>query len=123
MKFTRKYTLIDWLFVLCGGKFFFDWILPTNPSSKNPMWFMFKYGSKIKGDVCTSRILMCYNLTIIHLSFAVLYTIFLNGFFTIENILINIYPIIVQLYIYYRCKTIQNFRTNQNFFTPIKQII
>ena len=116
MKFTRKYTLVDWLFVLCGGKFFFDWILPTNPSSKNILWFMFKYGPKMQGDVCTSRIEICYILIIIHIGFAVLFT-FLNGFFTIGNILVNIYPIIVQLYIYYRCKTIKNFRTNKFFYS------
>jgi len=37
------YNVISWIFILCGGKLYLDYILPTNPTSKNPL-IKFLYG-------------------------------------------------------------------------------
>ena len=34
---SNLYSIITWLFILCGGNFYMNYILPTNPQSKNKL--------------------------------------------------------------------------------------
>lgn len=102
---TQKYIMkiLHWLFVLSGGQFYLNWILPTNPSSKNPLINLI-YGGRQHcwyGDYKV-RLKACFMYGIIHIIGAILY-FFINEFWTICNLAINIYPIIVQVYIGIRC--------------------
>lgn len=101
---------IQYFFVLSGGQFYLKWILPTNPTSKNPIiktlfgWAKFIYTGK---DVET-RYTCAWIWGGVHIILGT--TMFVDGRgFTINNLLINIYPIIVQMYIGIRCWRIKNF--------------
>jgi hypothetical protein len=102
----KQKTLPYWLFVLCGGKFYLDWLLITNPTSKNPI-FRFLWGKNIHIWMWEykRRMSFCFIFGGIHIFYNII-SIPPNQFFTISNILVNVYPIIVQLYIYYRCHII-----------------
>ncbi len=95
------------IFILIGARFYFDWILPTNPQSKNPVWWFFWRDRHIFISVKINllykiRLGFCFIYTAVH--FVEYYKQFQNGFgFNISNILLNIYPIIVQIYIGIRC--------------------
>jgi hypothetical protein len=106
-----KYGVLRWFFILCGGQFYLNWILPTNPTSKNPVikllygWMKALYTAK---DV-TNRYYCAIIYGSIHIIMGTLMFIDGRGF-TIGNLLVNIYPIIVQVYIGVRCWRIKNFR-------------
>lgn len=103
--------VIRWIFILCGAQFFMNWILLTNPTSKNPI-IKFIYGWNKKaycGFKYTERLQSAYFLGSVHIIFAVI-MVFSGGFFTIMNLFINIYPAIVQLYIGWRCWRLQKLR-------------
>ena len=125
--FNKKYTIINLLFILSGTKFYMDWILPTNPASKNPiikflispLKFAYSVTNNLKGRFYQSFIFIS-----IHLFFFVLYILQETGL--LLNLLFNIYPIIINLYIAYRIKLILNFRKIKNenmFFTTKKRYI
>lgn len=98
-----KKDFVYWVFLLIGSKFYLDWILPTNPMSKNKLIIRLFWGGKQR-KLCRNyneRLIFAYIYMGIHVFFALLMLI-LNSFFTLSNILINIYPIFVQLYIIYR---------------------
>ena len=109
----RKYkisNILDYLFIICGGKFYLDYLLPTNPTSKFIVWRKFMELCKLKYDVIrltNHRYHMAYGLGVIHITSCVM--AYNNGsMWSIINILVNIYPIIVQIYIGIRCyKVIQ----------------
>jgi len=105
--------VIRLVFLLCGGKFYLNWILVTNPTSKNPLikllygWMKSSYSAK---DF-RNRYGFAWFFGIIHMVIAILMFIDGRGF-TITNLLVNIYPIVVQLYIGFRCWRVMNFKTS-----------
>lgn len=99
-----KYGVIRWFFILCGGQLYLNWILPTNPMSKNPLikflwgWMKMAYC----GRDYNGRYWKAYLYFTIHFIFCVVN--FIDGqMFSLGNILVNIYPMIVQMWIGYRC--------------------
>jgi hypothetical protein len=88
-----------------------NWILLTNPTSKNPLIRKI-YGWNKKG-YCgfhyENRLKMAYVYGTIHLIGAISMTL-LGDLFSLSNILVNLYPIIVQVYIGVRCWRIKNLR-------------
>lgn len=109
---SRKlyYRIIRWFFILCGGKFYLNWILPTNPMSKNPLIILMWGGKKCNWWwKYNDRMTMCYVYGGIHLVFAGL-NLAIGQFWSVGNILVNIYPIIVQCYIWSRVWRIKNLR-------------
>ncbi len=103
--FRKKRGVVDWLFLLIGAKFFLDWILPTNPQSKNIIirycWGNAKNPQNYNFGGYKIRFYMTFVYSTIHISFC--YFSYISGnLWTIGNILVNIYPIIIQFYIGYR---------------------
>lgn len=107
-----KLDVLSKFFILCGGRLYMNWILPTNPASKNPL--IRKVFGWNKEAYCgfnyKTRLKFSYIYGIIHLIGAI--ALFLLGkFFSLENILVNLYPIIVQIYIGTRCWNIKKLRS------------
>lgn len=111
LKTNKPYTLygiINWFFVLCGGKFYLDYILIINPTSRNPI-IKLLYGWMRKDYTAsnyTNRYYLSLVLGTVHLIGFIWYSI-IGSIWSIENVLINTYPIIVQAYIGYRCYRIK----------------
>ena len=104
-------AVIRWFFILCGGQLYMNWVLITNPTSKNPL-IKFIYGWNKKaycGFNYKNRLQLACLLGSIHIIGAIIMA-FCGGFLSITNILVNIYPIIVQFYIGWRCWRIKNLR-------------
>lgn len=98
------------LFVAVGGNFYLNWLLVTNPTSKNPLikWCW--------GVMCCNstwnvrdRYIDAYVYGVIHIIGCV-FMIYSGGFWTICNFVINVYPILVQLYIGFRCYRIMQYK-------------
>jgi len=107
MKFT-KYQILNFLFIITLGKFFFQWILPTNPSSRTPLWRVFSktagLNSPVKIGTLKYKLIGVKGLFIIHMLLAVLfYFVFDDMKISLSNILANFYPMWVQVYIGLRC--------------------
>ena len=107
LKTAKPYTLygvINWLFVLCGGKLYLDWILITNPISRNPI-IKLLYGWMRKAYTardCNARYHSAYIYGGIHLVFMII-QIASGSMWSVDNMVVNVYPVIVQAYIGYRC--------------------
>jgi hypothetical protein len=114
------------LFIYTGTKLFMDYILITNPISKNPL-VKYIYGFMKKAYTATDykeRLIDAKILTVIHLLGIGIYILLDVNW--IANIIFNVYPILVQLYIGYRCYKIIKFkecqRRNQIELTSINTI-
>jgi len=97
----KRLTIIDIIFILIGGKFYMDWLLPTNPSSKNILWRFIMKPLK-EGYTATKyerRFSSCYVLITVH---TIGFIIMIFSSSILSNILINVYPIIVNSYILIR---------------------
>lgn len=89
--------------MLIGGKFYFDWLLFTNPVSKNPLWKWFcKWAAIHQWYGPLYRLDSAYRLFNIHLALFGWYYLADNAF-SPWNILTNLYPMLVQVYIGGRC--------------------
>jgi len=110
---TRK--IVDIIFKLIGAKFYLDWLLFSNWSSKNP-FYKWLYKSLPKENIIDvkTRINFAYVFGVIHLLF-LLIDIVCHAF-SFSDVVINIYPIIVNLYIGYRCWVVKQ---NRNFIKKI----
>lgn len=112
-KKSGVYLILTWLFLFSGANFYMNWILPTNPQSKNKlikwMWGGFKYSDP------TIRLYMAFVYAGIHIFFLFIS----NNFWTVGNILVNVYPVIVQIYIGFRCYRIIKFKENNYNFVRI----
>lgn len=75
------------IFILTGGMFYLNWILPTNPQSKNPVIiFLFYFGKRRSTFNYTERIFFCYIYGGIHVVLGVWYWIFNSSIFlNLEN--------------------------------------
>lgn len=112
--FWQHKTWYDILFILCGGKLYLDYILLTNEKSKNPLIKILFPKLNDWNWRYKSRLKFAYTAGTAHVLFAIfMFTIGLEFSVIIINILVNIYPIIVQLYIGVRCwKIIQGRKKN-----------
>lgn len=108
MRFLKKrYNIIDIIFILIGGKLYMDWILPTNPTSKNILFrFMRPFKPGYSANKYNNRYKQSITFITIHLIAAICY--FLTPCSLISNILINFYPIIVNSYILIRLQKVIN---------------
>jgi len=95
-------------FILCGGKFYLEWLLPTNWSSKNPFIKSLHLKNNVENRYeiaksLRSRLDFAYFAGTVHV-FASLPMLFGINYWTfLLNLFINIYPVIVQIYIGSRC--------------------
>ncbi len=113
-----KYGVLRWFFILCGGQFYLNWVLPTNPMSKNRLINLMWGGKRCNWWwKYNDRIVMCYVYGGIHCVFAGL-NLVIGAFWSPLNILINLYPIIVQIYIGVRCWRIKNLNITFGFTQP-----
>lgn len=106
---NRLNTLITTIFYLLGGRFYMDWILITNDKSKN--LFLRKFWEYMGVEYFKNvgnRFMLSIMLFTIHFVY--------NGFFVwahithgvdwvniVINLLVNVYPMLVQIYIGFRC--------------------
>ena len=88
-------------FILTGTKFYMEYILPTNCSTKNPIYKMFlKQEWGIRAYNYKIRFNAAIGFFIIHFILAIIFLII--GIPFIVNLLVNIYPCLVQIFIGYR---------------------
>lgn len=100
LRISRKDPLTVF-FIIIGVRFYFDWILPTNPVTKNPLFRLIYKKNWITKISPTERLNFCYGFIAVHLFLGVFLPS--DSIFYWENILANIYPILVQIYIGVRC--------------------
>jgi hypothetical protein len=99
--------IIDFLYVITFTKFYFNYLLITNPVSKNILirfvygGFKKDYGIKNKKSRCE----LSYMLIIVH-SILFVFLFYIDTYISITNILVNFYPMLVNLYIAYRLRII-----------------
>jgi hypothetical protein len=114
-------TIGKLLFKLSGAEFYMDYLLITNPKSKT--WFIRKFWFSYfdpNFQSINSRLNFAYSTGYTHLFGLLLWIplyycslckISLTEIFFI-NLFINIYPIIIQVYIGSRCYKIINFKNS-----------
>lgn len=104
----RYYKLLE----ILGVKFYLNWLLPTNPTSRNPVFsFMWRSKKTIYLDYTKSsikyRIGIGAGYFIAHLIMFIMYEITSTGSTNtidiISQTLVNVYPMLVQIYISMRC--------------------
>lgn len=99
--------ILNFLFTITLGRFYFNWILPTNNSSKNPLFKfilsklglandLYSQGGRLRAK---DRIIATYISASIHIILVILYL----DTHLVTQMLVNIYPIWVQIYIGIRC--------------------
>jgi hypothetical protein len=100
--FSRKIIAI--LYLVSGTKFYFEWLLITNPVSKNPaiklFWGWAKESYTAKDP--STRLRLAWGLGLVHMWLGVGFAA-IDGGIELTNLLVNFYPIFVQIYIGYRC--------------------
>lgn len=103
------YKSYYFFFTLIGGRIYLKWLLPTNPATNNPLFKLF-YPKSIRRiylrDGFDVRLAGCFVFGILHIIMGIWYTISDSSFFTMQNILGNVYPILVQIYVGLRCKQV-----------------
>jgi hypothetical protein len=105
-----KDKIIDFLFVFSGTQLYLNWILPTNPQSKNPLYRLF-YGKlrfKPYAKNYKDRLGLACGFIGIHTIAAIMYIIVGHDFLGWSNVLVNLYPILVNFYIGYQCIRLMN---------------
>lgn len=108
--------LLEFLFVITGGKFYFKYILITNPSSRNPInrWFCKTIGLDHSYKYLSNRIFAGRVMFVLHFILAIIYGFNDKPSISIfVNVLVNIYPMWVQVYIMYRCHLIMEKRNGR----------
>lgn len=105
-----QYSVMRSFFILSGAKFYMDWLLVTNPISKNPIikllwgWTKKWYtGTKYEQRLHTA--ISCFT---VHFVLGIIYYFIDCGFVT--NMAVNVYPCIVNAWIGYRCWRIKKLR-------------
>lgn len=112
-KSSFLYSIICWIFIIVGGNVYLNWILITNPKSKNP--FIKKIWSFDKTKInITSRLEFAYFAGIGHFICMIIFGITSN-FFSPANLLVNVYPVFVQCFIGYRCFKIKKIKESFYF--------
>lgn len=109
-----KQDLYSMLFILIGGKFYLNWMLITNPTSKNFLIRRFwKNNSIFRYSSIKDRYGACFALGGIHLLIGTFF-LFIDQGLLPGNVLTNLYPCLVQLYIGIRCHKILKSRQKSN---------
>lgn len=109
MKTKRDFNkILNYFFIFTGTKLYFNYILPTNPVSKNPL-FKALWGYKNNKMLsCESRIILAFIFGGIHILGFVTYIVTERNW--CSNILINVYPVIVQICIGLKCYLVLTYR-------------
>ena len=103
--------MLEKVFTYTGARFYMDWLLPTNPKSYNPIicrwargkhWTFRTLQSVHSGRDARKRLYMAYFWALLHLMLGIAMQLFVPHLWLL-NLYANVYPIIVQLYIGYRC--------------------
>ena len=112
LKIQRRF--IDFLYKISLTKFFMEWILITNPISKNPviklLWGWTKEYYTAKDPQI--RLDLAKVLFTVHLALGIIMLI-LDPHAWFVNILVNVYPMLVQSYVGFRCNTVLLKRKNK----------
>jgi len=112
---SKRHTIqrtIKIIMMLSGCTLYMDWVLPTNPRSKNPVIRKLMGRGKSSYLNCKDRLLFVVVYLTIHITFGV--SFYLSGSH-IENIFLNIYPSMIQLWIGYRiCVVLRHKHRIQN---------
>lgn len=101
--FRKKLSVYDWFFILSGGYTFMMWLLPTNPQSYNPlirMWWK-KDNRDYTAYAYENRLYGTIYLGLFHVTAFFFFICRDIGF--ISNLLGNVYPIMVQIYVGLKC--------------------
>lgn len=134
LKSSKSFDLkiLDLIFILIGGKFYMDYLLITNPKSKNilirKLLKFIRMENGIDAYDYRSRYSQCISLGIIHIIATIIclityyqpnnfysYLVISKPDFIIHNLLTNVYPIIVQFYIGYRLHKILKYKNSNNY--------
>ena len=103
--------ILKLLFVITGGELYFKYILPTNPSSRNPInrWLCKRVGIdwSVSRKTAYQRLYSAYLLIILHGIMFILTKLLSTTNSTLINVLVNLYPVWVNVYIGYRCYSIE----------------
>lgn len=93
------YKIVNFLFIITGGRFFLDWILPTNPASHNPL-FRNLWPNKpvFNSSNFMARAIMGVLCFVLHLIGFYFYLYSDKGKIDILNVMVNVYPMWVQIY-------------------------
>jgi hypothetical protein len=117
------------LFVFCGAKFYLDWILIDSPSTKNPVYkFLFGWLYRNVYSECYGlkngvgfRSVTAFFAAASHLFFLVKYIAAPPFEYPVRTfvfeLLVNIYPIIVNTYVLVRCGSVLLQKRKRNFIT------
>ncbi len=108
-------TVVEHVFTYTGGRFYMDWLLLTNPKSKNPLiraWagsrrYPFQKSFAILSSVHSGRsprkrLCMAWVFGAGHLIIGIVMYKYTPHLWLL-NAYINWYPVIVQIYVGYRC--------------------
>lgn len=101
--------IIDILFIFTGTKFYLDYLLLTNPSSKFILFRIFAYPLRYCYKLSrnsTNRFELAIMLFIVHSICFIIFLFISNSIIT--NILVNIYPCLIQLYYGYKTFKFRN---------------
>jgi hypothetical protein len=102
-----KYKILNFLFVITLGKFFFQWLLPSNPQSHNPVWTslcrIIKLDYSIKFGSIEDRVKGSLAIFAVHLIIATAFFILEDMRISLGNVLGNLYPMWIQVYVGLRC--------------------
>ena len=113
--------IVDFIFFITLGRLYLDWILITNPKSHNPLIKLI-FGWAAHGYTAWNykvRYKFALAAGIMHFVFAIGMLILDNFHIGIINLLFNIYPVWVQLYVGYRLSAVirhKNSQKNKLFF-------
>lgn len=94
------------IFLFSGTLFYLDWLLITNPKSYNSL-INYIYGNLTKSYSAfnyKNRYKLSYILMLIHF---ILFFVYIKSNI-IGNILINVYPLFVQLFLFFKLRIIIN---------------
>ena len=97
------------MFIICGGKAYMDYVLPTNPASKNKAIRWIARRLKVPFSIDDRMKFACITGNA-HLYIGMIGWYSTNKWTLLVNLLFNIYPCIVQLYVGYRCLKVKSIR-------------
>lgn len=111
-----QYSVMRSFFILSGAKLYMDWLLVTNPISKNPLiklcWgWTKKWYTGTKYEQRLNTAISCFT---VHFVLGIIYYFIDCGFVT--NMAVNVYPCIVNAWIGYRCWRIKKLRITVHGF-------
>jgi hypothetical protein len=104
-------NIVETFFVWTGTRFYMDWLLPTNPKSKNILvktwartnhWTFGLLQSVHSGKNARKRFRRAYFFGVLHVVAGVAMQVYIPHLWLL-NVYGNVYPVFVQAYVGYRC--------------------